>query len=106
MPLWQLLSERFNEQKYHKHVPVYATGGHYYPDGDVNSLMEEVKGYLDQGFKTIKIKWGRMILPMTALGSRPLYRCLITTDLDWQSTSTVCVQRPVKRGNGGCLFTI
>ncbi len=59
MPLWQLLSERFNEQKYHKHVPVYATGGHYYPDGDVNALMEEVKGYLDQGFKMIKIKCGQ-----------------------------------------------
>ncbi|CAN0587090.1 unnamed protein product, partial [Laminaria digitata] len=28
IPLWQLLSERYNEDKSHDRVPVYATGGH------------------------------------------------------------------------------
>ena len=59
VPLWRLLSERYNEDKAHDRVPVYATGGHYYPDGDLTALTDEIKGYLDQGYETIKIKCGQ-----------------------------------------------
>lgn len=59
MPLWRLLSERYNEDKAHERVPVYATGGHYYPDGDLTALTDEIQGYLDQGYETIKIKCGQ-----------------------------------------------
>lgn len=59
IPLWQLLSERYNEDKAHERVPIYATGGHYYPDGDVSGLQEEIRSYLDQGYETIKIKCGQ-----------------------------------------------
>ena len=59
IPLWQLLSKRYNEDKHHERVPVYATGGHYYPDGDLAALKAEIKGYLDQGYHRIKIKCGQ-----------------------------------------------
>ena len=59
VPLWQLLSERYNEDKAHERVPVYASGGHYYPDRDLNALMDEIKQILDQGFETVKIKCGQ-----------------------------------------------
>lgn len=59
IPLWQLLSERYNQDRFHEKVPVYATGGHYYPDGDVSALKDEIKSYLDQGYETVKIKCGQ-----------------------------------------------
>ena len=59
IPLWRLLSERYNEDRHHDRVPVYATGGHYYPDGDLDALTDEIKGYLDQGYERIKIKCGQ-----------------------------------------------
>lgn len=59
IPLWRLLSERYNEDKAHDRVPVYATGGHYYPDGDLTGLRDEIESYLDQGYERIKIKCGQ-----------------------------------------------
>ena len=59
IPLWQLLSESYNEGNFHKRVPVYATGGHYYPNSDLEALKDEIKGYLDQGYDRIKIKCGQ-----------------------------------------------
>ena len=59
IPLWQLLSERFNEDKAHERVPVYAAGGHYYPHGDLTALTDEIKSYLDQGYERVKIKCGQ-----------------------------------------------
>ncbi|MAM67791.1 MAG: mandelate racemase [Rhodospirillaceae bacterium] len=58
-PLWRILSERYNEDRHHDLVPVYATGGHYYPDGDLEALREEIRGYTDQGYERIKIKCGQ-----------------------------------------------
>jgi L-alanine-DL-glutamate epimerase-like enolase superfamily enzyme len=59
IPLWELLSERYNGDEAHARVPVYATGGHYYPDGDLDGLRDEVRLYLDQGYKRVKIKGGQ-----------------------------------------------
>ena len=59
IPLWQLLSERYNGDNAHERVPVYASGGHYYPDRDLTALVEEIRGILDQGFETVKIKCGQ-----------------------------------------------
>ena len=59
IPLWQLLSERFNKDKAHERVPVYAAGGHYYPHGDLTALTDEIKSYLDQGYERVKIKCGQ-----------------------------------------------
>lgn len=59
VPLWELLAERYNEDNAHARVPVYATGGHYYPDGDLTGLTDEIKLYLDQGYDKVKIKCGQ-----------------------------------------------
>ncbi len=59
VPLWELLSERYNNDEAHTRVPVYATGGHYYPDGDLDGLSDEVRLYLDQGYELVKIKGGQ-----------------------------------------------
>jgi L-alanine-DL-glutamate epimerase-like enolase superfamily enzyme len=59
IPLWELLAERYNDDEAHARVPVYATGGHYYPDGDLDGLRDEVRLYLDQGFERVKIKGGQ-----------------------------------------------
>jgi L-alanine-DL-glutamate epimerase-like enolase superfamily enzyme len=37
---------------------VYAAGGYYYPGEDVASLQDELRGYLDLGYETVKMKIG------------------------------------------------
>ena len=39
-------------------VWVYAAGGYYQPEKDHTKLQEEMQGYLDMGFKTVKMKIG------------------------------------------------
>ena len=58
VPLWRLLSRRFNGGKAHSRVPLYATGGHYHAEGGLAALRDEIKGYLDRGYDRVKIKCG------------------------------------------------
>lgn len=53
-PLWKLLGGR------REHVPAYASGGYYGPDGEafVDGLVEEMIGYWEQGFRAVKMKVG------------------------------------------------
>ncbi|MFF4241699.1 enolase C-terminal domain-like protein [Actinomadura geliboluensis] len=39
-------------------TPVYAAGGYYHPDDSLDRLRDEVAGYVDQGYRTVKIKIG------------------------------------------------
>ncbi|WP_298889709.1 enolase C-terminal domain-like protein [uncultured Serinicoccus sp.] len=39
-------------------VWVYAAGGYYYPDRGIEALQQEMLGYLDQGYRTVKMKIG------------------------------------------------
>lgn len=57
-PLWKLLSERFNNGQADDKVFTYAAGGYYYPDKGIQALKDELRGYLDQGFSSVKIKIG------------------------------------------------
>ena len=52
-PLYRLLGG-FRET-----LTAYASAGFYARDKDANALAEEVGGYVDRGFRTIKIKVGR-----------------------------------------------
>lgn len=55
MPLYKLLGA------YREEVPCYASGGYYYEGLEIFSKLEaEVRGYLEQGFKAIKMKVGRL----------------------------------------------
>ncbi|MGV0634575.1 enolase C-terminal domain-like protein [Mycolicibacillus trivialis] len=40
-------------------VPVYAAGGYYYPgSGGLGELRDEMRGYLDSGYRAVKMKIG------------------------------------------------
>ncbi len=55
MPLYKMLGAAREE------VPCYASGGYYYEGLEMyTKLGEEIEGYLDMGFKAIKMKVGRM----------------------------------------------
>jgi L-alanine-DL-glutamate epimerase-like enolase superfamily enzyme len=57
-PLHRLLAERYRNGKADDKVFVYAAGGYYYPGKDIEMLQSEMKGYLDQGYRVVKIKIG------------------------------------------------
>ena len=57
-PLWQLLSERFNDGKADTEVMVYPGGGYYYPGKEIEGLQAEMRGYQEQGYSVVKMKIG------------------------------------------------
>jgi L-alanine-DL-glutamate epimerase-like enolase superfamily enzyme len=58
LPLWKLLANRYNGGKADETAWVYAAGGYYYPGESETSLQDEMKGYLDRGYSTVKMKVG------------------------------------------------
>ncbi len=57
-PLFQLLAERYGNGVPDPRVFVYAAGGYYYPGKDLDGLRREMRGYLDRGYTTVKMKIG------------------------------------------------
>ena len=57
-PLYKLLAERFGDSRPEKRVFVYAAGGYYYPGKDLEQLQKEMNGYLEQGYRAVKMKIG------------------------------------------------
>lgn len=57
-PLRRLLAERFNDGDAADSIEVYGAGGHYHPGDGTEALAIEVRGYLERGYRTIKIKIG------------------------------------------------
>jgi L-alanine-DL-glutamate epimerase-like enolase superfamily enzyme len=57
-PLWRLLSERFNGGRFDEKVLVYPGGGYYDPGKGVEELKAEMRGYLEQGYRVVKMKIG------------------------------------------------
>jgi L-alanine-DL-glutamate epimerase-like enolase superfamily enzyme len=57
-PLWRLLADRFNGADADASVWVYAAGGYYYPGKDLRALQDEVRRYLDLGYRVVKVKIG------------------------------------------------
>jgi D(-)-tartrate dehydratase len=58
LPLWKLLANRYNGGKADEAAWVYAAGGYYYPGENEKSLQDEMRGYLDRGYSTVKMKVG------------------------------------------------
>jgi D(-)-tartrate dehydratase len=58
VPLYQLLADRFNGGRFDRRVDVYAAGGYYYPEDGVVRLVDEMRGYLEQGYTHLKMKIG------------------------------------------------
>ena len=61
-PLWRLLAERFNGGAADATAWVYAAGGYYYPNKGLADLQDEMRGYLDLGYDTVKMKIGAVPL--------------------------------------------
>jgi len=57
-PLYRLLADRFNGGNFDDDVWVYAAGGYYQPDKDVAVLQGEMRGFLEMGYTTVKMKIG------------------------------------------------
>jgi L-alanine-DL-glutamate epimerase-like enolase superfamily enzyme len=57
-PLHCLLAERYANHEPQDDVFVYAAGGYYYPGKSNNALVDEMKGYLEQGYRVVKMKIG------------------------------------------------
>lgn len=55
LPLYSLLGAYRRDT-----VPAYASGGYYSPGKTPEHLAEEVRGYVDKGFRAVKIKVGRV----------------------------------------------
>jgi D(-)-tartrate dehydratase len=55
--LFRLLAER-HECEANPRVFVYAAGGYYAPDKNLHALREEMRGYLDLGYRVVKMKIG------------------------------------------------
>jgi L-alanine-DL-glutamate epimerase-like enolase superfamily enzyme len=58
VPLWKLLSDRFNGGKSDDKAWVYAAGGYYYPGKDLAALQDEMRRYRDLGYTCVKMKVG------------------------------------------------
>ncbi|MWP38518.1 mandelate racemase [Rhodobacter sphaeroides] len=61
-PLYRLLADRFREGEADREVAVYAAGGYYQPGKGTSALEDELKGYLDLGYREVKIKIGAVPL--------------------------------------------
>ncbi|HEX5166149.1 MAG TPA: mandelate racemase/muconate lactonizing enzyme family protein, partial [Thermomicrobiales bacterium] len=57
-PLHRLLAERYGTGTPDERVWVYAAGGYYQPGKGLDALQDEMRGYLDLGYTTVKMKIG------------------------------------------------
>ena len=53
-----MLADRYRGGVVDRKVDVYAAGGYYYPGKGITALQDEIRGYLDLGYDTVKIKIG------------------------------------------------
>ncbi|MBV2363306.1 mandelate racemase [Streptomonospora sp. NEAU-YY374] len=59
VPLYRLLHRRFGTgPEPDPSVWVYAAGGYYHPEKPIEGLRDEIRGYLDLGYRDVKIKIG------------------------------------------------
>jgi L-alanine-DL-glutamate epimerase-like enolase superfamily enzyme len=64
-PLFRLLAERYGggADRAKPRVFVYAAGGYYRPEGGLEPLRDEMRGYFDRGYTVVKMKIGGAPLP-------------------------------------------
>lgn len=57
-PLYRWLSDRYGDGQPDDEVFVYAAGGYYAPGKTLRDLQDEMKRFLDQGYRVVKMKIG------------------------------------------------
>ncbi len=58
VPLYRLLADRYRGGNADSKVWVYAAGGYYYPGKNDEALQNEMRSYLDRGYRVVKMKIG------------------------------------------------
>jgi len=62
-PLHRTLSRKYNKNKKLHRIPCYVGGGWYQPGKGIPDLLDEIRGRLDEGYRTMKIKVGGASIP-------------------------------------------
>lgn len=57
-PAHRTIARHFGRSDAATPVSVYAAGGYYYPDGNLDRLRAEMRGYLEAGYDAVKMKIG------------------------------------------------
>ena len=57
-PLYRWLSDRYGDGNPDEKVFVYAAGGYYAPGKTLRDLQDEMRRFLDQGYRVVKMKIG------------------------------------------------
>jgi len=57
-PLWSLLAKRHGNANANAKIAIYASGGHYRPENDIDGLRDDVRRAIGQGHRRFKIKIG------------------------------------------------
>jgi L-alanine-DL-glutamate epimerase-like enolase superfamily enzyme len=81
-PLYRLLAETYGSQEPANETFVYAAGGYYYPGKDLTALKREMAGYLDQGYRVVKMKIGGVPLKEDIRRIEAVCRLLAQTGAD------------------------
>lgn len=58
VPLYRLLADRYRGGAVDPKIWVYAAGGYYHPGKGLEALRDEMRSYLDRGYRTVKMKIG------------------------------------------------
>ncbi|MEM9358059.1 MAG: enolase C-terminal domain-like protein [Pseudomonadota bacterium] len=58
VPLWKLLSDRYNDGQYDERVLVYSGGGYYDPGKEKEGLQQEMQSCRERGYQILKMKIG------------------------------------------------
>ena len=62
-PLHRTLSKKYNKNRKINKIPCYVGGGWYQPGKGISDLLDEIRGRLDEGYRTMKIKVGGASIP-------------------------------------------
>src|SRR5215210_6168880 len=54
VPLYRWISDHYGDGDPDESVFVYAAGGYYAPDKTLSDLQDEMKGFLDAGYRVVK----------------------------------------------------
>ncbi len=58
VPLWRMIADRWNGGRVQEQVFTYAAGGYYHPGKGLDALKDEMRSYLDRGYRVCKMKIG------------------------------------------------
>lgn len=58
VPLWKYVADRYGDGDADETVFVYAAGGYYEPGKGLRELQDEMHGFLDLGYRQVKMKIG------------------------------------------------